>query len=670
MTGRRKSSLVKPVAALLLIYVMAAAPSATIRKYQLPPISEATLIKLLEERVSVRGIIQTVEARGVAFQLSKAFAEEIDAASKHLTRKEASDLMSTIRDNFREPPTKPFRVTYRLLKGHAVDLLLDKKIDKEWDEVLAGKYYIVPNDVLTRLSRLRLKFSSRRFEGEVFSNQPVDDEELHENFKLANFYTARRRPLFVGSVGEPGGDEGSSRVGFEGPAELIPSLNDPNEQWRLIQVKTDTLPQKKGAPPPTPRDIYTFRKFASKRDIDWFAPLRLASFYSYITRDYLPPDFAMIEISVERVAEEQEGPDVDDSCQTTGPEPRSWLETTASLLGPLLSFNVAIIENVSNRPMSTGRFFFKENKTERLRTRDQDRTVLDSQPFQKEPMFSPGILKPGEKLVVPLELSLTIANDGEEMFANSEPESADNPAEFTAELARVKQSGGLKFPGVRGAPRVKAESIERMLLRSKVDYSKTTEYLYGPSISIENMEIDSYGYLVRHFDPKRLLITRGGEEEGGSCPFAYTYSADAQSWLSEGVIIYGNSSKLKEASDEVLLKRFDGRILIREKDPEHSFIDMLQIKAIAANGAESIIRPKNFKLLFADGRYVELDRGQELLVDFDMPPNFHPQRLVLQSAGYYLPYSAAKRTIGSRNLAGTGAGKTRPSMFAAPRQRR
>lgn len=666
MIGRRKSSLVKPVAGLLLIFLVGAALSGTSSKYQLPPLSEATIIRLLQERVSVRGIIQTVEARGVAFQLSDAFAEEIGEASKHLSRKEASDLMSTIRDNFREPAAKPFRVSYRLLKGHAVDLLLDKKIDKEWDEVLSGKYYILPNDVLTRLSRLRLKFSSREFEGEVFSNKPVDDEELHENLKLAKFYSARRKPLFVGSAGEPMGEDTSSSVGFEGPAELIPSLNDPNEQWRLIQVDTDAPRPRKGAPPPTLRDIYTFRKFASKRDIDWFAPLKLAAFYSYITRDYLPPDFAIIEISVERVAEDQ---DVVDGCDT-GPEPKSRLKTYATLLGPLLSFNVAIIENVSNQPMSTGRFFFKENKTESPRTRAQDRTVLDSQPFQKGPMFSPGILKPGEKLVVPLELSLTIENDGEAMFADSDPESADDPAKFTAELARVRQSGGLKFPGVRGAPRVKAESIERMLTRPKIDYSKTTEYLYGPSISIENMEIDSYGYLVRHFDPKKLLITRGGEQEGGSCPFVYSYSTDAQSWLSEGVILYGNSSKIKEANDEILLKRFDGRILIREKDPEHSFVDMLQIKAIAADGSESIIRPKNVKLLSADGQYVELDRGQELLVDFDMPPNFHPQRLVLQSAGYYLPYNLAKKTTAPRNLAEAGAGKTRQRMFVRPRQRR
>ena len=78
----------------------------------------------------------------------------------------------------------------------------------------------------------------------------------------------------------------------------------------------------------------------------------------------------------------------------------------ATLICPLLSLNVAIVENISKEPISTGRLFIKENNSGGLRTREQDRASLNSGPFQKLDLHSSGLLKPGEKVVIPIDLSL------------------------------------------------------------------------------------------------------------------------------------------------------------------------------------------------------------------------------------------------------------------------
>ena len=622
-----------------IVLALLANPRAALAQ-QNQPVTEDGLLRLLQARtqarIPVKDIIRTIEERGVTFQLTAAFEEEIAEATKGLTAKDARDLMSAIRDNFRPPAKQPFRITFYSLQGHAVDFFLDGKIDKNWDEVLAGKRFMVRNEVLSALRHLRRKFSSSRFGEETFFNETAEIKDAYFNDDLAALYQATRKGLFVGSAGEPFPEEGSPgiAVSITEPIELIPSLNDPSKQWRLIEVVADTVSETSKGVRKAPNDIYTFRKYAEKGDLQAFRGVRLSDFYSYITRNYFPPDFAIIELSVERVEDEQ----AVDACG--GPQKvtnRGWLETNATLFGPLLRFNVAIVENISEDPLSIGRFFFKQNKSETLRTREEDRIVLDLQPFTKEALFSPGVLKPAEKLVIPLEMSLQLQNGKETRFWDSPSESASDPSQFATQLAKVRQSGGLRLPRLGNAPRIKPESIERMLARPKIDFGTMTEYLYGPSVRIENVEINSYGYLIRRYDPKKLLITGAGQEVG-SCPYVYTYSADANSWFSEGVILYGRDSKSKESTDELLLKRFNGRILIRERDPEDSFIDEVEIRAIGSDGSESVLRPKIGKLLQADGDYVKLSQGEELLIDFELPPNLKAERYVLVASGYYIPY--------------------------------
>ena len=208
-------------------------------------------------------------------------------------------------------------------------------------------------------------------------------------------------------------------------------------------------------------------------------------------------------------------------------------------------------------------------------------------------------------------------------------------------IEQLKKSGGLtlKPPGERRMT-INAEVIEKIASMPPLP-PPAVEYVYGPSVTLAAIEIDERDYVVREYDPKFLLITSEGEE-AGSCPYVYTYSAEQGRWLEEGVILPGINEKYKEATDEKLLRGFNGRILIKEKDPEDSFIDSMFIKAVAPDGRESILYPRNARLRFSDAEYLKLKQGDQVVVDFDLPKDFIAHQYVLVTRGYYVPYKMAR----------------------------
>lgn len=624
----------------LLCYMTATARTA--QAYQNDtPVTEDGLLRLISSNIPLSDIIRLIEARGVSFQLTPTFEQEIRDVGKRLGRREVTNLLSAIDNNFRPPKVTPFRITYRLLKGHAVDLLLDGRIDKRWDSELSGKNFIVRNDVLNTLTYLVSTFSEKFPSTQFFKEDADTGEEVYRNRRLARLYNRTGKRLFVGSVGEPTGEdpadteEPNDVLNVNNVHQFVVSLSNPEEQWRLHSVNTvQSTRRAADGNHFVPLDLFTFSKFASRRDLNSLFPSTLKDFYLHITSKYMPPDFGVIELHQDP-----------GEC---GEDTEEDHYSSVLFYGPLLSLNVAVVENVSNEPFSVGRFLTKENNSDRLRSRDEDQAVIGAQALQKQYLFSPGVLKPGEKLVIPLELSLKI---GEEYLWEDSDEGKYKP-DYAGILARVMADGGAKFrvTGRQADYIVSADAIKRIMTRAPLKFA-AKEYLYGPSVSIESLEINKYGYLVRRFDPSKLLITSAGDLEGGSCPYIYTYSIEHKSWVSEGVILYGNSSKLRESTDEMLLKRFNGQVLIKEKDPEDSYIDMIQIRALTDDGKETILYPVNGGLLAADGKYIKLKQGEQLIVDFNMPQGFAARKFVLRASGYYIPYKVQVNQLSRRPTA-------------------
>lgn len=612
----------KLVSSITLLLVLLIAGNRTLLANQPDnaPISEDGLVRLLENKISGSALIIAIRRRGVAFEVTRFFEQEIKRAGAYLGDKGIDGLLVAIRVNFRPPANRPFRVTYLILKGHAIDLFLNRNITRQWNRVLSGKYFIVPNEVSTTLADLVTRFSDEFSGGKFFR----EDTAPRTNRRLAAYYLNNNKKLFVGSSGDL---EGGFPWPFLDRANLVPlvnSLNDPAAEWRGVIFKDGRS------------DYFSFRRFSSRRDLEAFKSSTLQQFYLHLTKDYFPPDFAIVDLKTT----------IEEGCQL--PE-RVW---QTNFTGPLLRLNVAIIENVSSEPVSVGRFILTESRSERLRARNEVKSSLASQTPDKKDLFPPGILKPGESLVIPIELSLKA--EGVPVLEPTEVSRPVPPQKYTEALDRLRVEGGLKIRieyeeenrRKKATPIVNAESIERIMSRGKPDQSPS-EYLYGPSIQVESVEINKVGYLMRRFNPANLFIISGLDEEGqvieleaGSCPYVYTYSVDKRSWVKEGVILYGRNSKLRESFDELLLDRFDGRILIREEDPETSFLDSIKIRAIDRSGREFVLQSNQGKLNFTDGQYVELRQGDELIINFDLPESFVAQKYVLEASGYYEPYAS------------------------------
>ena len=143
---------------------------------------------------------------------------------------------------------------------------------------------------------------------------------------------------------------------------------------------------------------------------------------------------------------------------------------------------------------------------------------------------------------------------------------------------------------------------------------------------------------IREFDPNKLFVDYG-VVGGASCPYVYTYNRKTMSWINEGVIIYGHSSKDKEAFNYKSLSKFHGQILIKEVDPETSYLNEFRIELYGKDGEKEYLSAIDAKLALDDDQYIILEEGEEYIVNFEERKyEFEISNVILVSKGYYIPY--------------------------------
>jgi hypothetical protein len=125
---------------------------------------------------------------------------------------------------------------------------------------------------------------------------------------------------------------------------------------------------------------------------------------------------------------------------------------------------------------------------------------------------------------------------------------------------------------------------------------------------------------------------------GQACPYIFTYDVRLGRWQHDTTILYYLVGSRAEAVQEHPLKRFDGRLLLREIEPETSYVDWVAVRLITADGREIILKSTLQSLSNDDSRYLILHQGDEHLLWFDVPPSALPARQAsVIAAGYYVP---------------------------------
>jgi hypothetical protein len=491
---------------------------------------------------------------------------------------------------------KRVRVAYYTIDGHGLDFVARGELDARWEHTLSGQPYIVENDTFKYLKYLMVNFS--------------------ETFQDTSFY--------VGPKYTPYEDVAQRNQGrlFFSPAwnRTLPrqisvgdtqSLRDPRSQWNLefADVKLDGTPSKLVPDQPltvgnqavrVDPEAFFYWRFTTAGDFKTLGSTPSERFYTFITRDYLPDDFFVVMLK----------------CDIECADPASYPSMHETIIPREVELLVAVVENISNQPIQIGGARVRnQSSVQRLRDETTESGLLQTEPEKEASLFPPEVLAPGEKLLIPLQLRSVYHESDLPAFRRSRQRprgdvEADLLGIDAVYLPAYSASGPELF------------AIDHSTFLAYVDKPSlraafTKDYIFGPSYQLASIEVDGANVPFRQYDPTNLVIQSGSPM--GSCPYIFTYSGTDHTWASEGTILFGFNRREREATDNLRMHRFDGRILIREVDAEVSFIDSVHVIEECADGSTHLLYPENRSLRKDDKDYLMLKRGEERSVAFGLP---------------------------------------------------
>ncbi len=141
---------------------------------------------------------------------------------------------------------------------------------------------------------------------------------------------------------------------------------------------------------------------------------------------------------------------------------------------------------------------------------------------------------------------------------------------------------------------------------------------------------------------RRMSYQMEGFFGGLACPYVFTYNEANKAWVLDTTIIYGLVGPENEATQQRPLQHFDGRLLIREVEPEISHLDQVYVVAIDEDGQKHLLQHQLPALQSADENYLILHQGDSQWLYFSGFDNLENiQQYWVVARGYYepLPFS-------------------------------
>lgn len=165
------------------------------------------------------------------------------------------------------------------------------------------------------------------------------------------------------------------------------------------------------------------------------------------------------------------------------------------------------------------------------------------------------------------------------------------------------------------------------------------DYVAGSSLLLRALEVDGVLYPTRQPSTEQYVLFGGDWLHATSCPFLFTRHGPESDWESGGHILFGFQGKGREATDTHRLRRFDGTVLIREEEQEVTWIDQVQVRALAVDGTAEYLEARHPQLRTTDGAYLRLAPGESIQVDFSLmsAPLSGYKHFDLQVTGFYIP---------------------------------
>ena len=116
-------------------------------------------------------------------------------------------------------------------------------------------------------------------------------------------------------------------------------------------------------------------------------------------------------------------------------------------------------------------------------------------------------------------------------------------------------------------------------------------------------------------------------DSGASCPYLYALKTDGSVQQSYGKVIHSAHNKYRQMTEVVQLSQFATKFMLREEEPERSFIDQVELRLRMKDKSYLRFAPKTASLGKTDSEYVEIAPFTAIEINFDLPENIKKENV-------------------------------------------
>jgi hypothetical protein len=310
---------------------------------------------------------------------------------------------------------------------------------------------------------------------------------------------------------------------------------------------------------------------------------------------------------------------------------------------------IAVIENVSSRPITISQLFGQTGGDNQLR-----RAVLSPRMTGKQVLPSePITLAPSSRLIVPLRLLLA---------ADESARPSEDDAASQAERRKAAQATFRKImahpPGTvfkmeiysttRGMTRGKNGTYVIKKVRESFkppSYPTKSNFAFGPEWTLTGLALGGETIAFDAAPSNVISITVSGG--AGSCPILYAWDARAATWIRHGKVLHQAQTSMREASETLQFEGLVHRFRIAEEELERATIRQVLLRLDLSDGRALMLRPEpqpaEQDAPQAADHVAELYANDEIEFTFALPADLDAAQVIRSSftvSGYYDRYSA------------------------------
>jgi hypothetical protein len=528
------------------------------------------------------------------------------------------------------------RVQFQRLSGLATGVVLNGG-SAPWLSALYGSYQVADNDVLKEYKTLISRFGSA-----VREIDQGGGESIYLGLLAGTAAQVASGELSQTARGRRGQVVRSFQLA---PLPDIPLVDETlqilNEQTWPASLSMSYSPEDENA---SPLDTISLWRYLTAADARQYAE-RLRRYNtlvvnrSYFERKLLPRSMELL------------------NYLTANGWPENFLYASVGpSCGSLMDFKVnqysfevevAIIENVSGKPITISQLFGQGGGSNQLRRAASSPRTTGTEVLPGKPVT----LTPSSRLVVPLRLVFAADHPASLKNAASQAETRKRAQESFRKIMARPPGTVLKtqiFSALRGDTRGKGDDmyVTRKVRESfkPPSYPTESDFAFGPEWALAGLAIGGETIALNATPPNIILIT--ASSEAGSCPILYSWDGHAATWIRHGKVLHQAQTRIRDASETVQFNGLVHRFRIAEEELERATIRQVSLRLELTDGRTLTLHPEpqpgGQTAQQAAELVAELYANEEIEITFALPVDLDTAQVIHSSftvSGYYDRYA-------------------------------